>query len=471
MIELDDIQALILRAAGPTVVHQVLTVGQGRGGQAAAVLRALPCSFGVLSEQGNRCSIGFTFRGLQALGLPLGYQRVMHQRSPAFAQGAFARSAALGDTAESAASRWSPCFRPDVAHVLVSWHGESRWIAQQAQCLQDRWAALWGSVHWPPFEGQRLGAPIGEEGEWIHFGMRDGVTEVSCDDAHPRPTAPVLHQHALGALVLGLPNELGLNHYALPRSPRRVRAFFSGSSFGVFRPMRQDVVSFERLMDEWARDLPWPSRSSSFTSDIKAAKQRFLKAKLLGRWPDGSALRADAFSPPKQAANAQHWDLDLKHDPQGLGCPIGSHVRRMQFSPDDSGHVLPRPLQRRSLPYGPPFDPEGAPHQSIDRGLLGHFFCADLEDQFEHLLGQWATRPRLDMDEAEASKDPLIGHLESVEGTIRVPMKDKPELVLKGLMDWTQTIGMLYGWYPSKSALDALLTGDFVPEDEEGPWV
>ena len=42
---------------------------------------------------------------------------------------------------------------------------------------------------------------------------------------------------------------------------------------------------------------------------------------------------------------------------------------------------------------------------------------------------------------------------------------------LSGFRTWTTTQGTLYAWHPSKSGLKALLEDDFVPEDEEGPWL
>ena len=49
-----------------------------------------------------------------------------------------------------------------------------------------------------------------------------------------------------------------------------------------------------------------------------------------------------------------------------------------------------RPLIRRGMPYGPKFDQE----PDAPRGLLGLFFCASLEDQFEHLLIEWGSAIR-----------------------------------------------------------------------------
>src|ERR1700704_5974918 len=72
-------------------------------------------------------SIGFTYRGLQALGVPDRYLNELRVKAPAFCEGATARAALrLGDAGPSAAERWQPMFAFDRAHVLISIHGPTR---------------------------------------------------------------------------------------------------------------------------------------------------------------------------------------------------------------------------------------------------------------------------------------------------------------------------------------------------------
>ena len=48
------------------------------------------------------------------------------------------------------------------------------------------------------------------------------------------------------------------------------------------------------------------------------------------------------------------------------------------------------------------------------RGLLGLFFCASLEDQFEHLLSQWGDATPMGPPNRGTAKDPFIGARTSV---------------------------------------------------------
>ena len=82
------------------------------------------CDQGGEDDRDPAVNIGFTYRGLQALGVPEGYMAELRAKAPAFCQGAPARAAhRLGDAGPSAAERWDPMFSSDRAHVLVSVHG------------------------------------------------------------------------------------------------------------------------------------------------------------------------------------------------------------------------------------------------------------------------------------------------------------------------------------------------------------
>ena len=47
-----------------------------------------------------------------------------------------------------------------------------------------------------------------------------------------------------------------------------------------------------------------------------------------------------------------------------------------------------RPLVRRGMPYGPPYDP-ARPDDGHRRGLLGNFMCASLIAQYEAVMYDW----------------------------------------------------------------------------------
>lgn len=446
--------SIVLRPVpGPAVQHLVLRVPPQSDGQALKLLATLQPGFGPRASHAPLVSVGFAFAALQALRVPDRYRRVFHRLAPAFAAGAALDRRRTGD-----ADTWDESFAPARAHVLVSWHGEDADVRALATAFLRLWQARVDPTGGTRHEGKDLEGPReGAVGRWVHFGYRDGLSEVVIDDAGGAGVAdPRLH--AAGELLLGLPNDAGHNRLALPRARPEVRRFFSHGSFGVFRPMLQDVALFEAQVDRWWQQL---------RSVTAQASRDFVKAKLCGRWPDGRVLLPGQFEPAPDAG----FGLAPSLDAQGEGCPFGSHVRRLQPAPAADGLRLARPLQRRSVPFGAAWTPAEEPAHAPRRGLLGHFFCASIESQFEHLLGQWAAQAPLGAHPADDAADPLIGLHDDARAGLRLPLRDHATQFLRSFGAWTTTQGSIYAWYPGQEAWHTLLAGDFVPKEYDEPWV
>ena len=327
-------------------------------------------------------------------------------------------------------------------------------VAEQDR--NERFAPDGPTLSWA-LAGQRLGAPPGEKGQWVHFGFRDGLSEVSIDEA--LPAAADRRRHLPGSLLLGHVNDAGFNEFALTRAPEKVRRFFRDSSFGVFRKIQQEVKAFEAQVDRWAVQMAQAIPGLQQPRD-------FVKAKLCGRWPDGRQLLRGELVPNPHGSLA----LKLDDDKAGEGCPFGSHVRRMRAAPDSDGNLFDRPLQRRGVPFGPAAWSQ-PPDDAAECGLLGQFFCASLEDQFEHLLSQWAARPPLGLAAMDRALDPFGGSRQDADAALAVPLKDRPTQLLRGFSAWTTAKGTMYAWHPGRLGLFALLDNDFVPEKDERPWL
>src|SRR5436853_6057822 len=121
-LDLDDIQAGALHERPSPYVgtYVLLRVNQRQDGRdfvrrlipllspAHAVLDSTPAAW---------LTVAFTYRGLEALGVP---QESLDSFAPEFQQGMAARAAALGDVAESSPARWEkPLGTPDV-HVALA---------------------------------------------------------------------------------------------------------------------------------------------------------------------------------------------------------------------------------------------------------------------------------------------------------------------------------------------------------------
>jgi len=105
-------------------------------------------------------------------------------------------------------------------------------------------------------------------------------------------------------------------------------------------------------------------------------------------------------------------------DPQGMACPIGSHVRRSnprdgRRDEGERGDGDPvgtlegtkrHRLLRRGRTYGPPHGPGEA--SGTDRGLVFVALNADIERQFEFVQQHWINSPTF---ARPGEVDPLVG--------------------------------------------------------------
>lgn len=463
---LQEAPTLVLRRPrARSVALLVLRIARGQGGEALRRLRWLQenvcsSSFGADAPDASRlqATLGFAWRGLQALGVPRPYLRTFARLAPAFAEGAPLRAARLGDSGPSSPTNWRPGFALEAAHVLLTLHGPADDVERIASDLQECWGADEPLACVDAALGQRLGPPGIREGEWVHFGYRDGLTDAVIEEVGRSPhDLPQTRCHRAGEFLLGHENDSGFNRFALETAPRKLRDFFHHGSFAAYRPMHQDVAAFEAFVDAAVQQVV---RGAALPV---AFSREWVKAKLCGRWPGGEALRPGQRSPVRN-----DFQLDLVGDAQGRGCPFAAHARRMRPLGIDA-HARGRPLLRRGMPYGPA-DWSDRPESDVDRGLLGLFFCASLEDQFEHLLGQWANRRPLGSPDTGRAKDPLIGMHEDPEADLRLPMNGGA-VTLRGLRPWTRTLGTLYAWVPGRTALRQLLQHDYNRPEDDGPWL
>lgn len=538
-------QQLVLRAVrADAVLHQVVRFESAEGGRRFidAMMRHLSPGFGVERPKktaGPLVSLGLSFRGLEALNVPDGYLHVFRRLSPAFAEGAPARAVRhLGDTGASAPGFWDEAFRLEDAHAVVTLHGTEKdcetalaklfdlmspggpnsdaEVKQtgDAKNTEEAQEAPCAKPVGPPLRGKRLGPPPGREaiGEthWVHFGYRDGLTNPVVAGAGRIEGRP--DEHEPGELLLGEVRDTGDNPWSLVRLPAEVRsevqAFFHHGSFGVLRRIEQREQTFRQEVGRWARALagdrgfrlvdapgktslpPAAAASAGAAAERDAvwprhAVEEFVRAKLCGRWPDGQVMRP-AHVPLHPPDHVPESDFDFNGDPQGAGCPFGAHIRRMnpRSGTGDGGervaHVRPRPLFRRGMPYGPWFDEKT---QDEERGLLGLFFCTDLADQFEHLLGEWADRLPLGFPGDRHGKDPLIGAHDHPQASLLVPRRmpvnadtgkeppDPSPLALYGFRPFVRTRGTVYAFYPPLKALERLAKAQPDWAKEEDPWL
>ena len=460
-VDLADVQGNILRGYRKACVRQLVAcVTDARRGRAwIAAASSRDTTGGPRITDGGHWSrppatcfnVGLTAGGMRALGLPDGIVRTF----PApWQQGMAARATIIGDWGDSDPAHWHARFRDAASlHVIVSLHADTETLLDE---IERAALALPGGDALRVIgrdEGRRF-----EDGA-VHFGYRDSIGQPRFEGiTHPgkyddQPRAP------LGTVLLGYETDMEELRWSLPNPA--VLGF--NGAFNAYRVLEQDVAGFEAFLDRAADEvlrgpaaeelLPPGSEShvGGAGATRRAAMREVVAAKVMGRWRNGTPLAVSPMHPSPQPGVADN-NFDYVNDPQGLKCPYGAHVRRGnprggKIVQRVSNHT--RRLVRRGFPYGPPYDP--ARPDSVERGLLGNFLCANLEAQFEAVMYDWLNLGLLD-PRVLGSNDPLVGANDERSSWFTLPTRHGP-LTLRGIPRLVRTRGGAYTFLPGMSAL------------------
>jgi deferrochelatase/peroxidase EfeB len=475
VLNLEDIQGFILRGYRmPMVRHFLLTVGvpgaarkllgrfvSGDESDAPQITTALDWHVGFEPGPGDNpdehprrkpdycLNIGITWPGLVALEVKDRVPTLAFKSFGAFMAGAAERASRVGDTGQSAPHNWVGGFGTGSDHMLVTLHAIS---PETMTTYSDRLTALFteGDAFQEIWRQDGMALTEMQDGKpvftsKVHFGYTDGISQTTIRGGperyppdHQKPCEPwlfVLLDEAENYFVPE-PRELGLN-----------------GSFAVFKMAETDVVGFENFLQ----------------SNKEKIDPEHLAAKICGRWRNGIplALSPDTDHPPggipaDQLNNFEYVSADGSGDPRGLRCPVGAHMRRInprgqpvtgQGQPGGSNNT--HRLIRRGMPYGPLYDPT-QPYDGIERGLLGYFINANIENQYEFVLGQWVN----DSEFAGAvrlhpkSKDPMIGTQDPNESIFVIPQANSaPPIKIMGFSSFVATKAAAYCFLPSVTAL------------------
>jgi Dyp-type peroxidase family len=384
-------------------------------------------------------NLGITWPGLLALGADA-LPGFAFKSFPAFVAGSANRAGVVGDTGDSAPADWVGGLGSGMDHVLLAFHAAD---VDHLDAATGPLGTLWGAegafalLH--TFTGNML------PGGRVHFGYRDGIAQPTIEggmghntpDAQPPSPAWnfVLLDDPAAPYDLPSPVELGRN-----------------GSFGVFRVLRQDVAAFERFLD----------------ANAGAIDRELLAAKLCGRWRNGVplVLSPDTDSParpiPEDGLNNFDYvpsadNASALDDQRGERCPIGAHTRRLnprgQTVQGGGGHH--HRIVRRGIPYGPAYDPLN-PDDVEERGLLGFFISASIENQFEFLMSAWVNSGGFAAGLPADETDPLTGDHGAGAGFTIPQTAPRTPLKLAGFARFVTTRGGAYCFLPSVTALRRL---------------
>lgn len=478
-LELYDIQGIIARgygsleAAAYVMLHiQDANLARPWLGQLADIVnnsQELPSR--------DRCclNVAFSYEGLEILGLN---EWTLSTFSTEFQEGMAEvnRSRILGDYKkneednENDPGRWiwggtSPQQTP--IHILLLIYAATDRQLDEYWADLDRQLASAGMKLVIKLDTSPLKDSTGGLRE--HFGFRDAISQPSIEGLHHRGTPA--NTIKAGEFILGYVNEYGLltesprvnpeddPHNILPIGEFDSRDLGRNGSYLVFRQLSQKVEEFWHFLE---------SASQHADGSSNPALRLTYAAKMVGRWPSGTALvqSPDRDEPAIENKN----DFAYHHvDAEGFRCPFGAHIRRT--NPRDS--LSPGPgtessiavnkthrLLRRGRTYGEPVDPSFDPDRILkypkpgDRGI--HFICvnANINRQFEFVQHTWINNPKFNGLYEET--DPLIGDRQpgTIGSTDKFSIPGRPiRTRIQHLLQFVVVRGGAYFFLPGITAL------------------
>ena len=401
---------------------------------------------------------GFTYAGLEKLGVPqatlASFATPDHQP---FVAGAAQRAKFVGDIGASAPDKW--VFDDSQFDVLLSLYvnGEDeldRLSTQLRQVLLDGFAA--------PAADRIVDTQVYRDGQ-VYFGYEDGIGQPILDGS-PFSSEPDGGQDLVdpGAFMLG--TALG-PYYASVPVPQPAQ-FGQYGCFAAFRVLRQDVEGFEKQIDALA-----PAVGAAFGITDPALQRDAVKAKICGRWPNGTSLtvfpiQGDTPPPllPAQKINDFLYVDEAGKPDMGQGCPIGSHARRGNMRLGKAGDISPsfpgaptrdHRILRRAMPYQLPYKPDAPDDPNTERGLAGFFLSASLMEQWEFVQHNWINNPNgfyVVLDPA----DPLMGDAGSAALFETAPTDTRPpgrNFRIKPMANFVFTKASAYVFFPGMDGI------------------
>jgi Dyp-type peroxidase family len=319
-----------------------------------------------------RLNVALTHPGLTVLAV----DPAPFTRFPDFCEGMSARARThLGDLGANDPDQWE---LTSEIHALFTVYGHTKDARNNAAAdltgeLGDAGVAVIHDQRADMLEGGRE-----------HFGFADGFSQPAlpsvAEDRRSRrgegAQRPRLRLGGeewrdvkLGEFVLGHEDEDGV-------VPGGREPLLVNGTFMVWRKLEQHVDVFE----EWIRTHAGDGGHAAET----------LKAKILGRWPNGDSLVRQPSYPGESDDGddgSRHTleinDFTYDGDPDGVRCPLGAHVRRS--NPRDAlGFRTERTRRNRIVR-------RGMPYVDCDetRGLIFVCFNASITRQFEQVQGNW----------------------------------------------------------------------------------
>ncbi|RWB21515.1 cytochrome P450 [Mesorhizobium sp.] len=444
-------------------------------------------SFGDGVPAGRAMTVAFGPDGLRRLGLAGGVDDDPLDTFPAafrHGMGNPERSRILDDTGPDAADKWQwGSAKTPVDAVVICYAEEPAALKGEITTTKRKTtgagmkivAELPLVVNRSPKRDGAKSQHAGNSGKpersraYEHFGFADGVSQpIVRGTSRANKGAAPMHLVAPGEFLFGYRDEHGFypaspsveaaqdrtgilsqvrRNRQIPGQPPPPRDFGRNGSFLVVRQFEQHIELFNDYCKHAA------ARAAHETGD-DAITPRWVAAKMLGRWQDGSSLVRNPDGRPGRGVDN---DFALgAEDPQGHRCPLGSHIRRS--NPRDSlGEDRETQIRigkrHRILRVGRTYEKKGRSGK-VEKGLLFMCLNADIERQYEFIQQTWVSSSSFQGLVGE--KDPTIGARDG-GGRFSIPSWEKVT-VLKDMPQFVTTKGGGYFFMPSRSALRYLIS-------------
>ncbi len=292
----------------------------------------------------------------------------------------------------------------------------------------------------PAMKDPVQGVPLGE----ILIGYQNGHSEPAPGPIVPREIGGRPAQQDPRPAAAGLRNHPLAEGFA---------DFGINGSYLVVRELKQDVAAFwTSLAANAAAMRAADPGATHITTD-------WLAERIVGRGRDGHLLCPTGFLRPGADGLPDSGYLFSERDPHGVGCPVGSHVRRA--NPRDALAPIATPASRQELlqaannhrilrrgrKFGPKIADAGI-DDGADRGLLFMCLNTDIARQFEFVQQTWLLNTSFATLFGET--DPLLGPAGPM--TIReTPLRRTAQVAT-----FIQMAGGEYFFLPSMPALKYL---------------
>jgi Dyp-type peroxidase family len=360
-------------------------------------------------------NVAFTFRGLTTLRVR---RPILERFDPAFCAGMQQRRA---ETRDGDDKEWDPIFTDGSIDALVMLHGK------ECGVLDKKVKEL--CLH-PAIKRYHVQKAARLPHDREHFGFRDGISQPiqqdPLDEKRWTSDVPIKEFLIFPSRWNGDRSKQDADGLALAEL----------GTYLVLRKLQQHVDEFEHFKQGWP------------------VHPDLVGAKLIGRWPNGTPVTPNYLPFAERQNDDDTNDFDFSDDPEGLKCPYGAHISRV--NPRSRVRADDHRILRRGVPYVAPvgeksgkLDPNGD-----ERGLVFVALNASIENQFEFVQRAWVNERSFNRSDG---MDPFAHSVDGDLGNFRFHRGGPSEK----LESFVTLRGGEYFFVPSMSALEGLANGLF----------